>query len=120
MSDIYGKGDKGKATKLHSKMVRSLGYCEYCGERDYALLQCAHIVSRKYSATRTDLSNAFCLCARCHRRFTDWPVEFARFVVDRIGTEKYDELTRKAQEVTKMDWSAEYERLKTLAKELML
>lgn len=117
MSDIYGKGPKGKATKLHSKIIRSLGYCQHCGESDYPLLQAAHIISRKYSATRTDLSNAFCLCARCHRLYTDFPVLFTEFIYEKIGKDKYQELHDKAQPTTKMDWDAELARLQAIALE---
>lgn len=117
---IYGKGDKGKADKLFSKIIRSRKECQRCGERDYAKLQCAHIITRKYSATRTDERNAWALCARCHRRFTDWPREHSRFITETIGSEVYDELRAKAETVTKVDWSEEYVRLKARAKELGL
>lgn len=117
MAVSYGKGDKGKATKLHSRIVRSRGACEKCGERNFLLLQTAHIISRRYSATRTDETNAFCLCAACHRYYTDWPKEFSRFITDKIGTEKYEQLKAKAETVTKMAWSDEVERLKLIAKE---
>lgn len=103
---------KKKATVLHSQLVRSRGACENCGKTTN--LQCAHIISRRYSATRTDLDNAFCLCAGCHMRFTEWPVEFGSFVVDKIGNVEYATLRAKAETVTRMDWAAELERLKGL------
>ena len=114
MAVAYGKGDKGKATKLHSVIVRSRGYCENCGDDTYEKLQCAHIISRRYSATRTDETNAFALCWKCHRRFTDFPVEFSHFVTDKIGTEKYDQLRDKAEGLGKMDWTEELARLKQI------
>lgn len=113
---IYGKGDKGKCDKLFSKIVRSVGKCQRCGGTDN--LQTAHIISRKYSATRTDLRNAWCLDARCHRRLTDWPREHSRYITETIGSEVYEELRAKAETVTKMDWGTEYERLKEIAKGL--
>lgn len=109
------KGVRGKADKLASQIVRSIGHCERCGSTDW--LQCSHIVSRRYSATRTDLENLQCLCAKCHRYFTLWPKEFSRWITQSIGIEKYEQLKRKAETVTKVDWSAEYERLKERAKE---
>lgn len=115
---IYGKGWKGKATKLHSQIVRSLGYCQRCGERDSALLQCAHIASRKYSATRTDISASLCLCAKCHRYFHDVPTTFRPFVISIIGEEKLADIEAKAQPITKMDWEAEYHRLKEFSENL--
>lgn len=111
---IYGKGDKGKCDKLFSQIVRSAGKCQRCGSADN--LQTAHIISRKYSATRTDLRNAWCLCARCHRRFTDWPREHSHYITETIGSEVYDELRIKAETVTKMNWSDELARLKEIHK----
>lgn len=96
MSDMYGRGKKGTATRLHSKVIRALGICERCGESSYESLQCAHIISRKYNATRTDLRNAFCLCATCHAYFTDHPAEFGRFVDRMWAARLYDALTAKA------------------------
>lgn len=113
---IYGKGAKGKATRLHAELVRARGTCESCGSRDN--LQCAHIVSRRYSATRTDLANAFCLCAGCHMRFTEWPMDFAAFVVEKIGVAGYDALKDKAESNPRpwreSDWKTEADRLAAL------
>lgn len=113
---IYGKGAKGKCDKLFSQIIRSAGKCQRCGSTEN--LQTAHIITRKYSATRTDERNAWCLCARCHRRLTDWPREHSRYITETIGSEAYEELRAKAETVTKMDWEAEYERLQALAKAL--
>jgi hypothetical protein len=115
MSNIYGKGAKGKATKLHALIVRSRGRCEKCGSGH--VLQCAHIISRKYSWTRTDLDNAFCLCASCHRFFTDNPVEFGIFTIDKIGDDMFDELILKRNSIDKFDWEEEAKRLNAIAKE---
>ena len=117
---IYGKGYKGKADKLFSKIVRSRGSCERCGTTEYATLQCAHIITRKYSATRTDTRNAWCLCARCHRRLTDWPREHSRFITQTIGGNTYEELRAKAEAVTKVNWEDEYERLMGIARDMDL
>jgi hypothetical protein len=93
----YGKGAKGKATRLHSLVVRSRGRCEACGDADYQKLQCAHVVSRKYNATRVDPDAALCLCWVCHRRFTDWPVEWATFLNGYLGAEKYEAIRARAE-----------------------
>lgn len=95
MASIYGKGLKGKATKLHAKVVGQRGHCKNCGRTSN--LQCAHIVSRRYTATRCDPENAFCLCAKCHMHFTEWPLEFTVFVLEQIGPEEYDELKQRAE-----------------------
>ena len=114
MSLKASKGWKRKADLLFSEIIRSKGYCENCGRSDGVQLQTAHIISRRYAAVRTDTDNAFCLCAKCHRRFTDFPREFSHFITDKLGSEKYDQLSAKALPLTKVNWEAEYIRLKKL------
>ncbi len=110
---IYGRGFKGKCDKLFSQRVRSLGYCEKCGKTEPGVqLQTAHIISRRYSATRCDLENAYCLCAGCHRFYTLWPREFSHFITEHTGSAKYDELKLKAEQVTKVNWEDKYKELK--------
>lgn len=114
---VYGKGLKGRATRLHSLVVRSRGACENCGERDYSKLQCAHVISRRYNATRTDEAAAFCLCWKCHHHFTGWPLEFAAFVEKKLGADTYEQMKAKAQAGVKANdafWKAECDRLSTL------
>jgi len=118
MSDIYGKGAKGKATRLHAQIIRSHGECEACGSTN--ALQCAHIISRKYARTRTMLENAFCLCASCHRIFTDNPVDFSQFVLEKIGDAGYAELLAERNRIDKVDWEEEACRLKKMIKDLKL
>lgn len=109
------KGLKGKCDEIFGKIIRSKGACERCGRRPPDVqLQTAHIISRRYSATRTDENNAFCLCAADHRYYTDWPKEFSDFVTEKLGDENYQRLKAKAQAVTKVDWSIELERLKKI------
>lgn len=106
------KGAKGKCDLLYSQIIRSIGYCQRCGGNSY--LQCAHIISRRYSQTRCDIRNAWCLCASCHRRLTDWPREHSRFITETIGSEAYEELRAKAESFEKVDWGVELERLKKI------
>jgi 5-methylcytosine-specific restriction endonuclease McrA len=108
------RGDKAKADKLFSVLVRERRECEHCGERTYYKLQCAHIISRHFSHTRCDPDNAFCLCAGCHHFFTDHPVEFGVFVLSKRGEDGYAALRAKSQLRTKVDWAAEVERLRGL------
>lgn len=110
------KGAKGKCDVLFSKIIRQRSSCERCGSKDW--LQTSHIISRRFSATRTDIENAQCLCAKCHRFFTDHPVEFGRWVFESIGEDAYDRLKRKSEAVTKTDWDAELERLKKIYENL--
>lgn len=115
MAIARAKGSKGKCDALFSKIIRSVGYCEKCGSTDW--LQTSHIISRRYSATRCDERNSQCLCAKCHRYFTDWPKEFSRWITDSVGISTYEELKLKSESVTKMDWDAELDRLTQIAKE---
>ena len=120
MSITRAKGPRGKADQLFSKIIRSRGECEKCGSTDY--LQCAHIVSRRYSATRCDTANALCLCAKCHRYFTDNPVEWAQWVAMGEGLYKYLRLKEKALEGTHRKfgtkfWESEVVRLRALLKD---
>mgnify|MGYP000591407466 CR=1 FL=1 len=127
MSVHYGKGAKGKATKLHSIIIRSLGHCEAC---DYSCgcldkwkhalgckLQAAHIEGRTASGTRTQLRNAYCFDASCHRKFTDKPLTFSRFVTGTWAQSYRDrllELSRPQTKGQKMDWEEEVVRLKAM------
>lgn len=117
MKTSYGKGLRGKATKLHSQVVRSRGKCEKCGSQ--TALQTAHIITRRYPLTRTDEKNAFCLCAKCHRRFTEWPDEWMDFIFDKIGRDEFYRLKEKSQQKltgrrTDDFWGAEVSRLMEL------
>lgn len=115
MSDMYGKGKKGKATRLHSLVVRSRGRCERCGSHNN--LQCAHLIGRRYNATRTDTTNAWCLCATCHFRLTDHPDEHMAFVADTIGMDAFFELKARAEAGVKANdewWESEIARLSAL------
>lgn len=120
MSSIYGKGAKGRATKLHAELVRARGACERCGSTSKAL-QCAHIIGRRYSATRTDETNAWALCAGCHMRLGEHPDEHMAFVGQTIGMERFDELKTKALAGVKANdafWLAECVRLAALLAEV--
>ncbi len=52
--------------------------CRACGS--HMRPQTAHIVSRRYHATRWCLDNAVCLCASCHTRYTYKPIEWEDWV----------------------------------------
>jgi len=130
MSVAYGKGDKGKATKLHSIIIRSLGRCEACTyqcmcpdkwKHNVCKLQAAHLEGRTASGTRTQLRNAFSLCASCHRKFTDKPLTFAAFVDSSWAAEYKDRLVVLSRPMTtgqKMDWEEELVRLKAMHDDL--
>jgi hypothetical protein len=107
------KAAKANADRLFSKIVRSHGECEHCGATpDQVQLQCAHWISRRYAWTRTHGSNAFCLCAKCHRWFTDHPTEFSRWAIRQRGEDVYQQILIRSQRRDKFDWFAEEARLK--------
>lgn len=71
------------------------GYkCERCGSSD--CVQWAHIISRTYKRIKFDLDNCICLCKKCHKYFTNRPVEWELWITEKIGIEKYQELQKRA------------------------
>ena len=115
MSVSYGTGAKRRATILHSEIVRARGACERCGRTNN--LQCAHIISRRYSATRVRLDNAWCLCASCHWWVDQHADDKMRLVHDTIGEDRFKEIKQAAILNTgKWDWDAEVARLASLKK----
>lgn len=48
-------------------------------------MHCSHISSRKFLTTRTYVQNALCLCASCHSKMGDRPLEHAGLVEDIHG-----------------------------------
>lgn len=88
---------KEQATILHSMVVRArAGYrCERCGKTS-GQMQCAHIFSRRYTMTRTDEANAWCLCATCHRYLTENPLEHIEYAYATIGQARFLMLRDKA------------------------
>jgi 5-methylcytosine-specific restriction endonuclease McrA len=96
------KGAKKKADDLFSKIVRSRGACQACGKT--MNLQCAHIISRRYSHTRCVERNALCLCAGCHHHYTDHPAEFGTLVLTFMDAQEYDALTALSQQTGKVNW----------------
>ena len=97
------------ADELFRQIIRSKGFCERKGEREN--LQTAHIIPRSYHQVRWDLDNAFCLCSRCHRYFTNRPIEFEAFVVSKIGKAHYQELKERAIDYKTIDYKAIIQRL---------
>ena len=64
--------------------------CVMCGANHH--VQCAHIVSRRYHATRWLFGNAVTLCARHHMMYTHDPLGWDAWVEARIGLAGYNEL----------------------------
>ena len=116
MAANYGKAAKAKATKLHSLFVRTRdGFrCRWCGTHrdDGKQIQCAHIISRSVSATRTDERNAVALCASCHWKQSKNPLVWARWIEEELGKEHLDDLLERGVPGVKVDWEKETVRLK--------
>ena len=106
------KGDAGRADMLFSRLIRSRGACERCGKPG---TDTAHIVRRRYSATRCIEDNAWCLCRSCHHLTGEWPHEFCWLVERTIGMDRYHELYRLANagltQSSRLFWRGEVERL---------
>jgi hypothetical protein len=102
-SDSKLLGDK--LDKLWSLCVklRALGRCEKCGRTEN--LNSHHVFTRHNYSTRWDLSNGFCLCAKCHKfdRFSahNAPTEFGQWAISQRGQDWHDALALKAHDVTK-------------------
>ena len=68
---------KQKADQLFSVFIRRRDmWCAALGRDCKRPLQCAHIVSRRYLATRWDEQNAIALCLGHHKFFTEHPLEW--------------------------------------------
>src|SRR3990167_8572421 len=59
-------------------------------------LNCAHIISRSYKATRWDFDNAICLQQDRHMFYTTHPVEWEKFIIKNLSRSKYEELQDRA------------------------
>lgn len=105
---------KNKCDRLFSQLVRSKGACERCGSTQ--TLQTSHIFSRRYAWTRTDLSNALCLCAACHRWWHANPTETYALAVSVVGVDEYERVAARRNRRERFDWGSEYERLLELWK----
>lgn len=114
---------KARATRLHSQYVRLRdGRCVRCGTTS-GQLQCAHVFSRRYTATRTSELNAVALCASCHLYLTQNPYEHVKFFRRYLGDATFFALRDLAYAgvgtVTKAEfWQQECDRLNELIRGL--
>jgi len=90
------KGPAKRCDVLFSRIVRSRGQCERCGLTDTPF-QCAHIIRRRYAATRCLEDNAWCLCVPCHQLVDGNAGEFTDLVNRTIGRPRFDGLYSTAQ-----------------------
>lgn len=114
---------KARATRLHSQYVRLRdGRCVRCGTTS-GQLQCMHVFSRRYTATRTHVLNGHTGCAACHRWLTENPYEHVTFFRRYLGDDTFFMLRDLAYAgvgtVTKAEfWQQECDRLNSLIRGL--
>lgn len=107
----YPKGIDGSLDKIFKDLVRGRTehICENCGTdnaHDTRKSHTAHIHSRKHRATRWHSDGAVCLCASCHRHFTDFPVKWqdaARRILGEVRYERAYALHNSIRKYTKAE-----------------
>ena len=93
-----------QADTLFSKMVRARGVCEIKTDTDcLGSLQCCHGFSRRYRPTRWDFANCFAGCARHHQWWTAHPEEWTDWMKERLGSEGYERLRKRAMSGERID-----------------
>ncbi len=97
---------KRLADKLAGQICRARGKCEACGAGPEAVLQWAHLFSRRYHAVRWNLLNCACLCKGCHFKYGLRPLEFDEWMRAILGLPAYDELRRIALKNERVDMEA--------------
>lgn len=91
---------RSTADALFSQFIRNRDKCcRVCGKTEN--LECAHIYSRRHWATRHSPDNAIALCFVHHRKFTEDPLEFARWCDGTFGRDAMDKLSLRAHATAK-------------------
>lgn len=92
-----------------SKVVRTRDNwtCQRCQlpcEDNKGYLDCSHYFSRAMKSVRFDPENAVALCKKCHDYFTQKnEKEHEDFFITRIGKVRFDLLSFRAHQATKVD-----------------
>ena len=106
-----------KADKLFSLYIRARDReCKRCHTTEN--LQCAHVISRRYHATRWDPLNAMALCRGCHLWQTTHPLEGEVFFKQVLGDGVFEGLATAALAYGKPDLEGIIEWLKLQTLEL--
>jgi hypothetical protein len=87
---------------IWSRLIRDRDKtCAVCGKHG---IQAHHIFSRSYNSTRWDLDNGIGLCYYHHIYWAHQKYEeFRKFIIDRIGDEKFEELRKHSQQIRQMN-----------------
>ncbi|MBA7661936.1 hypothetical protein ES703_69956 [subsurface metagenome] len=98
---------------LFSQYIRlkAGGICEYCNRK--TRLQCSHFHGRRKRSVRWDEDNASALCFTCHLYMGENPYVHTEWFKQRLGSEKFEALNRRAEMLVKVDREA----IKTSLKE---
>lgn len=99
------------ADQMFSQKVRESGPCAaqgyrselYIHDRCSGVVQCAHVIGRRYRSVRWDPDNAVPLCAGAHLYFTSRPEEWRQFI-EELYPGRYAEMWAKAQQ----QWDRSY------------
>lgn len=117
------RGNAGLADVLAGRIVRSRGRCQYPG-CDRTDVVWAHLIRRRYSATRCLEDAAIACCPTHHDRIDTWAHEMLKVINATIGVDRYEELQRIAEAghplSASLFWASEVERLKARCEELGL
>lgn len=84
--------------------VRDSNRCRLCNANSDT--QCAHLISRRYEQCRVSLDNAWCLCRRCHARWTHDPLGWDELMERAFGPVEWAKRKSEAQIPVRPDWSA--------------
>jgi len=128
----FGGIKRDKYDIVFSDLVRerSNWTCELCSrqfpEGTRQALHCSHLFGRRYLGTRFNPDNCFSLCAGCHMKMGENPVEHHEWARKRLGDGLIEILREKAQKVRKLPkpekeemyrhYRAELKRLESLRK----
>lgn len=100
---------------LFSRIVRARGRCQYPGCTSPGPYDTAHLIGRRYSATRCVEDNAICACRTHHQLIDGWWDEKRKVVLATIGEARYDQLRALAEAGPSVNstlfWATEVERL---------
>ena len=76
-----------KADAICGTVVRARGACEACGSTE--ILQWAHGYGRRHLRTRWSTWFTFCLCRRCHCKFTKHWELWVAWMLDKLGHDMF-------------------------------
>lgn len=108
---------KKRADELFSRHIRARDErCQAAGTDHVTcggVLQCAHIIPRRYETIRVHPDNAIALCAGHHVYYTHRPLEWEAWVELEFPG-RWARLRKEALSGRKVNWQDEFESLKRL------